>query len=466
MKIRNLMNTIVFLAVITMIAAGCSSGGGSTPPSSMKTTSKGVITGFGSVFVNGVEYDTTGTSVTMDDSSASETDLQVGMVVTVNGSISGSGTTGSAGSITFADNLEGPVSSVLTAASGTFAVMGQTVKVNGSTMYHNVNDASLLAVGDMVEVSGFPDASGVILATLIEKKTTLFSANTTTVELKGTVSGLSGSSFSINAMTVNAGGVTLPAGLANGSFVEVRGTLAAAGGPMTATFLELEPSFTADDGDHVEIEGIVTDYVSLSSFKVNGVPVDGSALGSVTIANNMMIEVEGTMVNGILVAGKGEIEIENNVLLEGNVSAIGANTLTLLGKTVTVTATTTYKDSSAANVRAFSFTDIAVSNHLIIDGHESGAGIVASSVVRVDASTRAQLKGIVSAKTPTTSLTILGVTVDTSAASFRDINGGTMPVAADFFAAITPGTTVVKVKWTAFTSTSAPADEADLESVP
>jgi hypothetical protein len=455
----------MILTIIAMVLAGCSSSGGGGTPPARKAASKGVITGFGSVFVNGVEYDSVGASVTMDDLSSAESELQIGMVVTVNGSIDGSGATGTASSISFADNLEGPVSGIFSPASGTLVVMGQTVKVDGSTMYQNINDASLLALNDLVEVSGFPDANGVILATRIEKKSVLFSAGSTTVELKGIVSNVTGSAFSINALSVNASGVTWPASLANGSFVEVRGTLAAAGGPMTATFLELEPSFAAGEGEHVEVEGIVTDYVSLSSFKVNGVPVDGSALGAVTIANNMKIEVEGTMVNGVLVAGKSEIELENNVLLEGNVSALGASSLTLLGQTATVSATTELKDSSSANLRTFGLANLAVNDHVIVIGYQGASGIVAARVERLNAATQAQLKGIVSAATPTSSLTILGVAVDTSAASFRDINSGAM-LAADFFAAITPGTTVVKVKWNTFTSTSAPVYEADIESMP
>ncbi len=171
------------------------------------------------------------------------------------------------------------------------------------------------------------------------------------------------------------------------------------------------------------------------------------------------------MVGGVLVAGKSEVELENNVLLEGNVSALGANSLTLLGKTATVSATTEFKDGSTANLRTFSFANIALNDHVIVVGYEGAGGIVATSVERLNPSASAQLKGIASAKTPTTSLTILGVAVDTSAASFRDISSNTM-LAADFFTAITPGTTVVKVKWNTFTSTSAPVNEAEIESVP
>lgn len=456
---------VSILVVAAMTVAACSSGGGgggSAAP--QKASAKGVITGFGSVFVNGVEYDTVGSSVVMDDASAAESDLQIGMVVTVNGTINSGGATGTAGTVTFADNLEGPVSGLYSAQSKTFAVMGQIVMVNGDTMYQNVSDASLLAVNDMVEVSGFPDGNGVTLATRIEKKSTVFSAGTTTVELKGNVSGLTGAVFSINGLGIDASGAALPPGLANGSFVEVRGTLAAAAGPMTATFLEIEPMFNGGEGEHVEVEGIVTDYVSNASFKVNGVPVDGSALG-MTIANNMMVEVEGTMAGGVLVAGKSELEIESTILLEGDVTAVGAGTVTVLGQTAAVTAATQYQDNSAAGIRSFSLANISAGDHVSVSAYQGAGGIVAAKIERGNASSQAQLKGIVSAAAPTSSLTILGVGVDTSAAAFRDISSNTM-AAADFFTAITPGTTVVKVKWNTFTAASAPVNEAYIESVP
>lgn len=465
-RMKNVVQMFSFLALGALVMTGCGSNdGGGGGPVAVKASSKGVITGFGSVYVNGVKYESASATVDMDGVSSVESDLQIGMVVTVSGMLDASGATGTAGTISFADNLEGPVSALYSGVSKTFAVMGQIVKVDGSTMYHNVNDASLLAVNDMVEVSGFPDANGVILATRIEKKTAVFSAGTTTVELKGLVSGLTGSSFTINALSIDASGVAAPAGIANGSFVEVRGTLAAAAGPMTATFLELEPRFSAGENEHVEVEGIVTDYVSLSSFKVNGVPVNGSALGSVAIANNMMLEVEGSMVGGVLVAGKGEVEFESTVLLEGDVSAVGANSLTVLGQTATVSATTEYQDNSAANLRTFNFANIATGDHVIVSGYPGASGIVATRIERRNASAQAQLKGLVSAATPTTALTIQGVVVDTSTASFRDISSNPM-AAADFFTAVTPGTTIVKVKWNTFTSTSAPVNEADIESVP
>ncbi len=264
--------------------------------------------------------------------------------------------------------------------------------------------------------------------------------------------------------------VTLPAGLANGSRVEVRGTLAAAGGPMTATFLEIEPGFSASEGEHVELEGIVTDFVSMSNFKVNGVQVDASALTGVTFANGMKVEIEGTMVGGVLVAaGTSEVEHESYLLLEGNVSAVNPATgvISLLAVTVHTTAATELRDSSAADIRMFGLSDIAVNDHVEIGGYQDAGGtIIATRLERKDASAQLAIQGLVTAATTATSLTILGLTVDTSATPanhFIDIDGTPYASAADFFAAVTLNKTVVKATGTAFSGTTLTATEVEIE---
>ena len=62
--------TYLSLVISAVLAGGglaaCSSGGGTTTNSSSPKVAAGVITGFGSVFVNGVEYQTTNAMVKVD----------------------------------------------------------------------------------------------------------------------------------------------------------------------------------------------------------------------------------------------------------------------------------------------------------------------------------------------------------------------------------------------------------------
>ena len=68
------------------------------------------ITGFGSVFVNGVEFDTSGAGFDVDDNPAAmESDLGIGMVVAVTGTVNNDGITGSASLIEYDEAIEGPI---------------------------------------------------------------------------------------------------------------------------------------------------------------------------------------------------------------------------------------------------------------------------------------------------------------------------------------------------------------------
>jgi hypothetical protein len=104
-----------------------------TPPRFITRTglavAVGPITGFGSVIVNGVTYDTDAAEFTSDGVVVTQDDLKAGQYVLVQGTIDDNDTTGTASSVTFDDNVEGPVSSVDSVA-GSFVVLGQTVLIN------------------------------------------------------------------------------------------------------------------------------------------------------------------------------------------------------------------------------------------------------------------------------------------------------------------------------------------------
>ena len=102
--------------------------------------SSGTITGFGSIFVNGVEWQTSGATITVDDNPGTESELKVGQVVTVRGTLNAAGTNGTADSVEFDNSVEGPIASI-DLATGSFVVLGQTVLVSADTGFDdNVPD--------------------------------------------------------------------------------------------------------------------------------------------------------------------------------------------------------------------------------------------------------------------------------------------------------------------------------------
>ncbi|VAX26634.1 hypothetical protein MNBD_NITROSPIRAE02-1615, partial [hydrothermal vent metagenome] len=191
---------VVLLALVLL--GSCSSGGGDLAGGGISGTGvyNGVITGFGSVFVNGVEFSTTGAAITANDAGVTEDDLDVGMKVRVEAS----GT--SALSITFDPEVIGPVQSIDT-VNDQIVVMGQTVLIQGTTILKGFGSILDLVAGDAVVVSGFFDAAGNIRAVFIELK-----AQISGEEVKGLVSAFDAVSrtFVINGLSVDYSGVTDP----------------------------------------------------------------------------------------------------------------------------------------------------------------------------------------------------------------------------------------------------------------
>ena len=122
------------------------------------------------------------------------------------GTINADGVTGVATSVICNDELQGAVVElpVIDAAGNVTSinVMGQTITVNLDTVFDS--DVTLtiadLVVGDIVEVSGFSDGNGNILATRVETK-----AAGDDNELKGLVGSLNetAQTFKIGALIID-----------------------------------------------------------------------------------------------------------------------------------------------------------------------------------------------------------------------------------------------------------------------
>ncbi len=316
--------------------AGIGIGGSGITPTGI--TSTGTITGFGSIYVNDIEFFTSSSTFDIDDNpDLTEDDLALGMRVTVKGSLNADGLTGIATSVFYDDQLQGPVGSVSViepdGISRTITVLGIEVALNSTTTQFDVDKDKAstngfgfdnIKVGDNVEISGLFNANGVLVATRIELKDKEFKLDKSIVELKGTISNSNGSdAFTLNlrgaagvTVEVDASGKVqykdLPGGLADGSFVEVKGTCPnIICSTITASRIEGESEGFDDDEGDVEIEGFITRYVDDSDFDVDGLPVDASSAeikSSVPLSVDLRVEVEGTVVNNVLVASKVELE--------------------------------------------------------------------------------------------------------------------------------------------------------------
>lgn len=377
MKFNQLTKVAGAVAIVLGLSAcGGGSGGGSSASGTAGTASVGTITGFGSVFVNGVEFQTNSTSITIDGVPANESNLAVGMVAELRGS--SSGTSGVATSINISDELEGIVqsNSIPPAGnSGTLMIMGQSVTVDMNTLFESkvagILGIDQIVAGNIVEVSGYSDGTGTVFATRIEVKAadlaTYLASHPNGIEVKGLVSNLDTGTqtFDLGSLTVSYAGAIVDnnVNLAKDLYVEVKSTAGIdATGVLVASKVELqdggEKGHHGDNGEDFEIKGTISTAFDGTGFGMDGTSiivdsnteVEGGTTGA--LLAGVMVEVSGTFdAAGNLVADKVSFENEGDLERNGTIaditlSGVNSGAITLQdGSVITVTNSTIMKDS-------------------------------------------------------------------------------------------------------------------------
>jgi len=382
MKTRQISVSLTAIAM-ALALAGCGGGGGASDGvTSTSGTSIGTITGFGSIFVNGIEYETPNSAdINLDNEDGDSSDLRVGMVVTVTGSVNDDGMTGVADSVEYDDELEGIVISnsiAPGARTGKLDIMGQQVMVTATTVFESnvggIISVDQIATGNVVEVSGFADGTGNIEATRIEVKAATLSeylASHDAIEVKGMINDLDtvAFTFELGELTVDYSGASLPQdGLTNDMYVEVKSTsgIDVGTGNLIASEVELEDDgkygYEGDEGEQLEIKGTISSDFDGLSFQINGTTVlvvdatEFEHIKAVDLLKGTRIEAEGEFnAEGELVADEikalDEDEHENDVdEIEGMVASVvldGMNTGTITmmdGNVIHVTNETIMED--------------------------------------------------------------------------------------------------------------------------
>ncbi len=441
------------LVMSLVVACGGGGGGDTFAGIDRLGVTTGTITGFGSIIVNGIEYETNNTSFNIDDNSAGQIgSLKVGQVVTVRWSSIDDGVTRRADDVIYDDAVEGPIAAgSIDRTAQTFVVLGQTVRVDADTSFASpLFDLDSLTDGDFVEVSGLQEGTGaalVVRATRIERK-----APGGELEIRGVVTSLDGvaRTFAINGQVVRYATAVLdnfPNGqISNDDFVEAKGTTLN-GSELVATRVELEDGADriGEDGHEAEVEGYVTAFANANSFSVAGIPVQSSvAAEGGTVALGAKVRVEGEFnASGVIVAREVKVRAGADgspvdARVAANVDSVdaAAGRLVVLGLTVQVDANTRLEDQSEAGVRIFTLNDLRGGGNpdfVEIRGIVQGNGsILATLLQRQEPDAQGLLRGRLTTLADP-DFTVLGVPVETDDSTLFVDDAGVEILAEDFF---------------------------------
>jgi cytochrome c-type biogenesis protein CcmE len=406
--------------------------------------SSGVITGFGSVYINGVRFNTDNAAFSTDDKdSDSEDALEVGMVVTLEGAMGANGETPTASKIKYNASAEGSVSEI-NLAEQSFTVLGQVYYVDEFTEFDDELTFEALLVGDYVEVSAKQNAQEQWLATRVEK-----SSDSEDIKLKGAVAELNteNKQFNIGTLVIDYSSADVEGELANEVMVKIKASSEPVDNVLTADEVEVKTiPFAA--GQKVFVEGEIDDFESASLFEVND---------QVVITNEQTVFAVGKLEDlqeGIQVVVSGALNEENQLVahlirfkqatklkLEGLVSEVDEDDseLELMGTTVTINEFTQFIDVSKAKVRRFRLDDINEGDKLVVKAAKVADDVVARQVKRFKVASDVnvdefvnKLEGEASAISEV-GFTVEGIRIETSELTKFEADNGDSLLQAEFF---------------------------------
>ena len=312
MKLTKISSAIICTLSIAGLTA-CGSGGGDSSATSGNTV-VGTITGFGSIIMNnGVEYGTDNVSgCDIDDRNTTgkcDDDLNVGMRVSLKTDANGNVT-----SLKYDDELEGPAIGV-TGMDGNFMFTVFGVKVTTTSPETQWDDFTSAAPtptaaeleGKIVEVSGEWQGD-TLVASYVEEQ------NDNEFEAKGTVSNSGSGGFTLTLRDgISIIEVATNENIADGTFVEVKGTLDTITNIFTASEIEIEDEDDFDDESEVEITGKLVANDPGPGHTIGNTDVDIDNAPSCTDQVGSIVEAEGVYNpdTGVLIVEECENEDED-----------------------------------------------------------------------------------------------------------------------------------------------------------
>lgn len=360
--------------LVTSMAALAGCGGGSGTVATLPGTGgtgigmQGQITGFGSVIVNNTKFDDSAATILLDGKTMGRADLRIGMVASIQGTRDPGGTTGTAYSIE-AWSIASGVVRPSDIAGTRFQLLGMTITTDATTAFEGIANLAAIRVDAYLAVWGFQ--LGAEASTWKATRVALVQPAPATVACTGL----------LDAMALTLNGVQLSGlalnGLVNHQLVRAEGTLNSANGTlMVGSVVVMDASRLASQSEAIELEGIVTALQDASQLSMGSLLVDTTRAvvtpSGQTIAVDSLIEVNGLMRNGVLMAVVIEVKTPSElsqVDITGNIESFeGATNFVVRGQRC---------DASQANVVTGSLAELRNGLKVRVVGSSNGQELLA-----------------------------------------------------------------------------------------
>ncbi len=393
---------LLILSAISLSVTYCGGGGidgSGAPVENSSSASTGPISGFGSVIVNGVRYDTSSATISISGSNAIESDLEVGHYVTVIGEINSDNQTGTASEVRFQPRVIGEISTI-NLVTNQINVLGQLIEITNSTIFDNsIQPDSIdgLTIGQRVRVSGSLDSNHIVTATRIDQDLSLEN------EIFGRIDSINliTNQLIINGFVVDFSNAEIEGDLLVGANALVGGT--SLNDQLIADEIDIM-SFSIGDLENISslvIAGPISDTESESRFEVNDFPV---LITSETIfiggdANNIredvFVEISGTLVSdqgsldGVLRADSIEFQVINPAFIFGFIEALDIQdgviptaTFSLSGQTIQTSVNTIFEDDSDLDLDQLNASLLRDGDPVLVAGNHVGPVLEAMFIER------------------------------------------------------------------------------------
>jgi len=383
------LSAIAGVVSLSLLLSACDSDDDEDVPLLPNATSSGVVSGFGSVYVNGLRYVTENSSIIENGTESSEEALKVGMKVTIKANQSASNDP-TAIEVKYIADAIGEIKDIDLAASS-LTILGQTYLITDASKFEGVA-FNELRENVPVELSAFENANGSFTVTYLTTRDDISEQ-----QLIGTVSKLKKleKTFFIGDLAVNYTNADVQGGLYDGSTVSIKsdiglvgsefiadevnvqGLVLVIGGTLTVAGF-VENTYDINEGKVIEIDGrnfLLTDESEFGQGDEDDLRV-GSQVNLIATVIDSDEELPYYPITDI------RVELGNDISLEGIVEATSDQSFTMFGKVFTVDGYTQYEDDSEQALRNFNFTDIAIGDRLEVDAFGVDGALISRNIER------------------------------------------------------------------------------------